>query len=150
MKFIFLTLLLSHLSFGQPIFPGTPGHPIKRSGGGLDQPGVSIVPGDQPKITKYTIHVVLSEVRPWQSSDGKTLEGKLIAFEDVTMEAPTDGAPPPAPAAPKNPTLVRDGKVRLMIGKTAFEIPLTRLSADDQAFIEEKRLAMEKKAKANP
>jgi hypothetical protein len=89
---------------------------------------------------------VLSESRVWGSADGKTLEGKLIAFEDSVAEAPANAAEPIAPSPPANPTVVRGGKARLLVKGKAFEIPLSRLVKADQDFIEQIRAGIAKRA----
>ena len=46
-----------------------------------------------------------------------------------------------APVVPKNATVVRDGKARLLVNSKSFEIALERLGQDEQKFIEETRSA---------
>ncbi len=38
---------------------------------------------------------------------------------------------------PDKPTLIREGKVRLLINKKPVEIPLERLSNDDRKYVED-------------
>lgn len=66
----------------------------------------------------------LSEVRTWQDAQsGNKVTGKWIAFADAT-----------GPSA-----MVRDGKIRLLVGQKTFELPITRLAQSDQDFIENVR-----------
>ena len=63
---------------------------------------------------------VLSEVRAWEDAQsGKKVTGQLIAFEDAANTS----------------TIVRDGKVRLLVGQKVFELPLDRLTPNDQEFV---------------
>jgi hypothetical protein len=92
---------------------------------------------------RYTTHVVLSESRIWTSAEGKPLEAKLLAFEDLVVEKAQGNETPDLPEPPKHPTVVRDGKVRLLIGKKPVELPLARLSQADRDFVERIRRAHE-------
>jgi len=51
--------------------------------------GIQVIPpsGTEPKKARYITHIVLSVSRQWMSTDGKLVEGKLIAFEDLVVEA---------------------------------------------------------------
>lgn len=134
------------------VVPSTPRRPITRgTGGNLDGGGVTVDPKQkEPKKVRFVTHVVLSTTRTWHSANGRTLEGKLIAFEGMVSETPVGGAAPRAPEPPKSPTVVRDGKVRLLVGKKAFEVPRSRLLKVDQDFIEQVRARFAKKAAAKP
>jgi len=128
--------------------PPPPGVNIKpRAIDGGGQGGIEVVPKAPPKV-RYTTHIVLSESRTWTSSDGKPLEAKLLAFEDLVAEAAEGATPPAVPEPPKHPTVVRGDKVRLLVGKKPVEVPLSRLSQADQDFIERIRRAKEAPAKA--
>ena len=62
----------------------------------------------------------LSGERTWQDAQsGNQVTGKLIAFE----------------GAPATSNIVRDGKIRLMVGQKTFDLPLSRLSQSDQDFV---------------
>ena len=127
--------------------PPPPGVRIKPGaidGGG--QGGIEVVPKTPPKV-KYTTHIVLSESRTWTSTDGKPLEAKLLAFEDLVAEAPEGATPPAMPEPPKHPTVVRGDKVRLLVNRKPVEVPLSRLIQADQDFIERIRRAKEAPAK---
>lgn len=94
----------------------------------------------------------LSDVRQWKSADGRSLLGSIIAFEDAVVEI--DAATPaaareaaqkaPAPALPAKPTLLRDGKVRLLVNNQPFEVQLATLSDEDRKFVEELQLQLPK------
>lgn len=135
---VLATLLFALPSMGQVV----PAHPTKfktRGIGDPPSPGVELIPrsGTEPKKARYITHIVLSVSRQWQSTDNKLVEGKLIAFEDLVVEAEAGVAPPANPAPPAHPTVVRDGKVRLLINQKPVELAITRLSAGDQEFIQQ-------------
>jgi hypothetical protein len=143
---------------GAPVvIPATPGGFTTRvngpgssslgvSGSGSSGLGITSRPKTQEKTVRTITYVALSEPRQWQSADGKSLLGKLIAFEDMTVEvklAPGQQPQPAAPPAiPDKPTVVRDGKARLLVDTKPFEVLLTRLSEEDQKFIENIRAAI--------
>ena len=133
------------------VVPATPRHPITRPIGGGATGGGTVEPSKKPPAKKRIVtHVLLSDARVWTSTDGRTQSGKLIAFEDSVVELAADEAPPPPPPPLARPTVVRDGKARLLIGKNPFEIPLTRLVAADREFIEQIRAKLERKRVPNP
>ena len=79
------------------------------------------------------------------STEGKALTAKLIAFEDLVVEAPK-GAPQPAtPPPPAIPTVIHGGKIRLVGTQKPFELALDRLSQPDRDFVEQVRAARTKK-----
>jgi hypothetical protein len=122
----------------QVVAPASPKKFVTRPLGGGATGGVEVLPqgGTQGQQVRYTTRVVLAESRLWTSTDGKTLEAKLIAFEDLVVEAPKGALQPAAPAPPANPTVIRDGKVRLVSSQKPFELSLERLSQADREFIE--------------
>lgn len=92
-----------------------------------------------PKVTvKTTTHIVLGDPRQWKLADGKSYIGKLIAFEDIV----TEGNATAPPVVPKNPTVVRDGKARLLVNAKPYEVPLQNFGADERKFIEDTRTAI--------
>jgi hypothetical protein len=140
---ILLVSPLSAQTTDIPANPLVPGGKTKtRSIGGGTNPGVSVTPA-QPE-TRLITYVVLSESRLWTSSDGKPLEAKLIAFEDMVVKAEGTAAPTP----PANPTVIRDGNARLLVNKKPVILPLERLSSPDREFIERIRESLAKKAAA--
>lgn len=136
------------MSAGQIVTPAHPSGFNKRPIGGNTGTGqVEVIPRDGGTPKKRTItYMVLSESRPWTSTDGKVLEAKLIAFEDVVIEGESTAAPQPPP----HPTVVRNGKVRLLAGKKSYELDLSRLSEADRDFIEQIRLRHQKKTPPTP
>ena len=123
------------------VTPATPTKFGKRDLGQSADPGSILVapktgPAAPPveKTFKSVIHFSLSPTRQWTSQDGKVTVGQLIAFEDVIVES-KNGAPPPRPAQPEKPTIVKDGKVRLLIDGKVFEFAPEKLSAPDREFI---------------
>lgn len=103
------------------------------SGGGT----VGFTP-QKPQVTMKTItHIVLGEPRQWMMSDGKFFVGKLIAFEDLVAEGHAA-----TPAVPKNPTVLRNGKARVLVNSKPFEIALERLGAEERKLIEDTSAAV--------
>ena len=98
-----------------------------------------------PTKAKLTSHFILGEPRQWKSTDGKSLLGAIITFEDSVIEfdaanpAAAREAVAKAPPAklPAKPTLIRDGKVRLLVNKNPVEVPLERLSDEDRKYVDD-------------
>lgn len=134
---IFIGMAMVCVSSAQIVAPASPKKFKPRPIGGSTTPGVDVIPkdGGKPANARYTTHIVLSESKVWSASDGKTLTGKLIAFEDIVVEAPQGKAEPVIPAPPAKPTVIRDQKVRFLIDKKAVEVPLSRLVQADQERI---------------
>lgn len=145
---LFLTsALVSGLAMAQ-VTPADPDRFTIRPLGGGNSGGVQVLPKGAPKTVRYVTHIVLSTDRLWTSPDGKIVEGKLIAFEDVIAEAPKGAQPPPNPAPPESPTVVRAGKIRLLIKNKPVETSLSRFSAGDLEFVEQVRKAYTRKPAA--
>lgn len=142
----------------QVAIPATPKKFTTR-GAGSQAGGTTAVSSDGRSITlgpstpapstkvRYLMHVTLCEPRQWKSSDGKSLLGKLIAFEDLTVETEKGAAPPPM-TPPANPTVIKDGKARLLVDTKTYELPLERLSPADRAFVESIRDAVARQSAA--
>jgi hypothetical protein len=150
-----LFTLIFALVSGHSLAQVTPAHPdrfTKRDIGGGTSGGVEVLPknGGAPQTVRYITHIVLSTNRLWTNPDGKIVEGKLIAFEDLIAEAPKGTAPPPNPAPPEAPTVVRDDKIRLLIKNKPVVSDLSRFSAGDREFVEQVRKAYIKKPSAKP
>ncbi|GAA5119975.1 hypothetical protein JIN84_21050 [Luteolibacter yonseiensis] len=154
MKFTILALfglLTIPAAFAQTEIPANPTVTPKkfttRAVGGGVNPGVSIdtTKPENPNV-RYVTHVVLYQNRFWTSAEGKPLEAKLIAFEDIVAEVPKGATEPVMPAPPENPTVVRDGKIRLLIDKKPVELALDRLSRQDQEFVGQIKASLAKKA----
>ncbi len=132
-----------------------PAHPegfTKRSIGGVSSGSVEVQPrnGGTPETVRYVTHIILSTDRFWTSTEGKLIQGKLIAFEDMVAEAPKGAEPPPSPAPPESPTVVRDGNIRLLIKNKPVVVPLTRFNTGDLEFVEQVRKACTRKATVKP
>ncbi len=132
-----------------------PAHPeefTKRSIGGVSSGAVEVLPksGENPQTFRFITHIVHSVDRFWTSTEGKLIQGKLIAFEDMVTEAPKGAEPPPNPVPPETPTVVRDGNIRLLIKNKPVVVPLTRFGTGDLEFVEQVRKAYTKKAAAKP
>ena len=143
-------LLATGAAAAQIVVPATPKKFVTRPIGGNTSGGVEVIPHDAPTEAKarYVTHVVLCDERLWTSADGKPLSAKLIAFEDLVAEAAKGASQPEMPAPPANPTVVRNGKIRLFADKKAYELALDRLSQTDREFVEQIRAAREKKTDA--
>lgn len=92
-------------------------------------------------VVRTVTYISLSPARQWTSTDGRPLIAKMIAFEDVTTEQIKTGnapAPPAQPATmptlPGKPTVVKEGKIRLLVGQQPYEIELSKLSALDRDY----------------
>lgn len=111
---------------------------------------MGVVPKAPEKpVVKTITYLTLSESRQWTSSDGKALLAKLIAFEDIVTESTDTTSAPQPPAMPTTtPTLIKDGKVRLLVNRKPFELAVDRLSQPDRDFIENLRAAIQKKTTA--
>src|SRR6476660_371118 len=131
-------LLFALPSMGQ-VVPANPTKFKTRDIGDATSGGVEVIPrnGAESKKVRYVTHIVLSVSRQWLSTAGKLVEGKLIAFEDLAVEAEAGATPPANSAPPAHPTVVRDGKVRLLNKQKPVELAITRLSAGDQEFIQQ-------------
>jgi len=115
-------------------------------GGGSSNIGVVPKAPEKP-LVKTTTYITFGEARQWTSSEGKPLLAKLIAFEEIVTDSTS--ASPQTPVLPTtSPTLVKDGKVRLLVNKKPFEIVLDKLSQPDRDFIENLSSAIQKKATA--
>lgn len=134
------------------VVPAHPDRFINRPIGGTATGGVEVLPKNEgtPKPVRYITYIILSTDRFWTSPDGKLVTGKLIAFEDMVTEAPQGAAAPPNPTPPESPTVVRDGKIRLLIKNKPVVVSLSRFSPGDLEFVEEVRKAYTKKPAAKP
>jgi hypothetical protein len=128
----------------------TPAHPkgfSSRSIGGGVNSGASVTPGpDTPPTVRYTAYIVLHENRTWSNTGGKAIEAKLIAFEDLVAEAPQGAAQPAMPEPPEKPTLIRHGKIRLLVNGKPSVVALEKLGTDDREFIAGMQAALAKQA----
>ena len=134
---------------GAQVVPATPRRFTQRAltPGGSSTAGVEGTPRPAAPEVREVMHIVLSQHRLFRSTDGKTLFGRVIAF-DPPAPAPGQPVPPADPSQPlppgTKPTVVRDGKARLLVDSKAFEVPLERLSEDDRRFVEEIRARIDR------
>ncbi|MBK8094368.1 MAG: hypothetical protein IPK32_20995 [Verrucomicrobiaceae bacterium] len=140
-----LALLFATSAAAQIATPTTPSRFSQREVTGGSSTGTASVNVQAPKgdsTARLVSHYSFGEARQWKSTDGRSLIGKMIAFEDIIIEkkAATAGEAAaalktaPAPPPPAKFTLLRDGKIRLLVNNKPFEIPLDRLSDEDRAF----------------
>lgn len=137
------------------VVPATPKKFTTRTisgGGGTGSASIGVTTPKPQTTVRTTTYIALGDVRQWKSTDGKSLLGKLIAFEDLVSEtkAANDAKPVPAapPVMPDKPTVIRDGKARLLIGVNPVEVPLARLCDEDRKLVEGIQQAVDAKAKA--
>lgn len=95
--------------------------------------GAAIAP-PAPPVHRATTYFTLTPPRAWTGNDGKTLQGCLIGFEDVKVESTAAGKPRAA-KPPVNPTIIKDGKIRLLVGKTPCAVALENLCAADRDYV---------------
>ncbi len=148
---VFLALLGVSPVLAQVDFPANPTvkprkFTTRQVGGGVN-PGATVDSGNAavPNV-RYVTHIVLSDTRMWTNAEGKPLEAKLIAFEDLVVETPKGAAEPVMPTPPANPTVVRGGKIRLLVNRKPVETTLDKLSQTDREFIDQLKAALVKKA----
>jgi hypothetical protein len=105
-----------------------------------------------PTKTKLTSYFLLGDPRQWKSTDGRSLLGTIITFEESVIEfeaanpAAAREAVAKAPPAkmPDKPTLIREGKVRLLVNQKPVEVPLERLSEEDRKYVEDLNVRLPK------
>lgn len=131
--------------WGQVDFPSNPMVGPKkyetRKVGGEVNPGAKMTEGGT-EIVHYVTHIILHEPRIWTNAEGKMVTAGLIAFEDLTAEAARGEPPPKMPAPPERPTVVKEGKIRLLVKGKPMEVVLETLSIADQEFIDRMRVAV--------
>lgn len=144
MKAWLILLALAPLLCAQVVLPTTgrkfETRTINGSGGNT---GVSVKPS--PTKTRLTSYFLLGDPRQWKSTDGKSLLGAIIAYEDSVIEfeaassAAAKEAVDKAPPAklPAKPTLIREGKIRLLVSQKPVEVPLARLSDEDRKYVDD-------------
>ncbi len=143
MKFPHLAVVMSLASvLPLPAQMDIPGNPMvtpknfkTRTVGGGTNPGATVQSAEPNNgKVRHVGHIVLFNSRVWTSTEGKPLEAKLLAFEDLIAEAPA-GVEPIMPKPPTHPTVVKNGGVRLLAGTKPVVVPLKRLSHSDCEFI---------------
>ena len=113
-----------------------PANDLSKGGFNGGDVGATIRPSQVKPSVQQTTYITLGESRQWTSVEGKTIEGKLIAFEQTIQKTADESAPPPDAA---QITVVREGKARLLVKSKPVELALERLSEPDRAFIEKIR-----------
>jgi hypothetical protein len=149
MKALFILFAVAVPLSAQVILPSTgrkfETRTINGSGGNS---GVSVNNATKPAPptkTKLTSYFMLGEPRQWQSTDGRSLLGTIITFEESVIEfdaanpAAAREAVAKAPPAkmPAKPTLIRTGKIRVLVNQNPVEVPLERLSDADRKYVED-------------
>jgi len=117
---------------------------IKPVSGASASAGATVHQTTSGPSVRHITYLTLSPLRQWTSTDGKTLTGKLIAWEESNTATP---APATAPPVTGTPTVLRDSKVRLLIDNKAFTVPLDRLGAEEQQFVQSLHTQLTKKPK---
>jgi hypothetical protein len=92
-------------------------------GGSFGPNGVGVIPAEPKTIIEKKTYLALSGDRAWKSADGKAITAKLLAFDEGNE------------ATFLPPTVVKDAKVRLLMGKKEFIMPLERLDASHRAEV---------------
>jgi hypothetical protein len=141
MKTLFLpALLFLGLSAAAPaqVVPTTPTKfDIKPVTGPTASAGATISPNSTKPTVRQTTYLTLSDLRQWKSTDGKTLMGKLIAWEETVTTTTSTPAPVADKPITNKPTVLKNNKARLLVDNKAFEVPLDRLGAEEQKFIQQ-------------
>ncbi len=121
----------------------------RKVGGGID-PGGKVEGIEQGRpgtgLQHYITHVILFKPRIWTNGDGRSVTAALIAFEDLEAEGPIGGPPPKMPAPPERPTVLKDGKIRVLVNGKPMEMILSNLTIADQEFIDGMRVAIATKS----
>ena len=98
--------------------------------------GAAINPPSTAPTVKQITYLTLSPLRQWTSTDGKTLMGKLIAWEETVTSGPTPQSAT-APPVTTRPTVLKNNQVRLLVDRKAYPVALERLDPDARKFIGE-------------
>ena len=128
------------------------------SGGGSRSLNRDAIPGGSsgaeikqppPPVRRATTYITLSPERVWKNKEGKEVTGKLIAHEDIVVElAPGQEAVAAKPVA--HPTVVKEGKVRLLVAKRPTAVALDQLSTEDQAQVRHIEVSLAPKPNPTP
>lgn len=147
-----LLMLASFSTATAQVVPTTPGRfKLKPFGETGSTSGVTTMPKPVETTYRQITYIALSQPRQWKSTDGKSLLGKLIAFEDIVVESKK--AAPDAKAEPAMPgriTVVRDGKARLLVNSKPYEVSLDRLGEDERNFVKAIETNVNAKAAKKP
>jgi len=151
-----LSLAFATMAPAQIATPTTPSQFGKRGIAGGAATGTasvnarSVAAGATARLTS---HYSFGELRQWKSADGRSLLGKMIAFEDAVIEVKRPTAAEahaaamaaPTPKPPARFTVIQQDKIRLLVNNKPFEVPLEKLSAEDQAFAKKVEAALNPK-----
>lgn len=139
-----LLMLLPVLASAQ-VTPTTPTSFSIRPVGNTAEVGATVSKTSVPAV-KQTTYITLCPARQWISADGKSKIGQLIAWEQsVAVVAVTSTAAKPETTPPPltgKPTVLRDGKVRLLIDHKPYEVPVDRLNEDARTYISQLQAAI--------
>ena len=131
-----LLLAIPASAFAQAV-PTTPTKfNTKPVGAATATTGATINPASTAPTVKHITYLTLSPLQQWTSTDGKSRMGKLIAWEETITTGPVPVAAT-APPITTRPTVIKDGKARLLIDNKAYEVPLDRLDPAAQKFIQQ-------------
>lgn len=144
MRMAFFMFVLSGVCLGQgaveippsPVTPATPtGFETRGTGSGS---GVGVRVKEVERKVKKVHYIAVTESRVWTSADGRLVRAALLAYEQGPVRE--DSSEPL--------TLVRDGKIRLLLEKRKqlVEYALEKLSKADQAHVK-KLVAAQERAK---
>jgi hypothetical protein len=136
-------VLLAGPSVAQVVVPTNPTKFGKRTISGGANTGNAEVNATAPAAgakARVVSYFSLESPRQWKSKDGKSLLGSIIAYEESVLEvsganasaAATNAQNAAAPKTPEKLTIIRDGKVRLLVNQKPFEVPLERLCDEDR------------------
>ncbi|MBE7494116.1 MAG: hypothetical protein HS117_04185 [Verrucomicrobiaceae bacterium] len=140
---LFILAVAAGQAAGQVATPTTPTKFGTRTmTGGSSTGSVNVTTPPAETTVRLVSHFTLDQPRQWKSTDGRSLLGSIIAFEDsvVEMKAANRAAAvaaaqnAPAPKPPEKFTIIKDGKVRLLVNQKPVEVPLDRLSEEDRAY----------------
>lgn len=119
------------------VVPTTPGKfTLKPMGETGTSAGIASTPRPSETSYRQVTYITLSQPRQWKSADGRSLLGKLIAFEDIVSVS--KNAAPDAKTVPEMPsviTVVRGGKARLLVNSKPYEVALDRLGEEERNFV---------------
>ncbi len=106
---------------------GTPGVDKRPHRSRVGDGSVTIDPGKRDVEPKKVTYVAVTELRDWRNLEGTVIRARMMAFDRK-----------PGASEDEPLTLVQKDKVRLWVEgrKKASEYPLSKLSKEDQAFIE--------------
>ena len=140
-------LALLPLTVCGQVVPTTPTKfSVKPVGSRTGTTGASINSPSTKSTIRQVTYLTLSPLRQWNSTDGKSLMGKLIAWEE-TVTTTSGTTAPVAQSAPltTKPTVLKNNKVRLLVDNKAYELALDRLGAEEQKFIQDLHKALSPK-----